>query len=127
MTTIKRFNLFNENSISDKYIKIFTKTDINDIENKINNILDKFSDKCKYYINISDEQPYYYVSFNDNNIEIINKFSFEIYIYKNIDDTDINETEIPMNDNKAIVVLSDGINSHPEWENVKKILKILNL
>jgi hypothetical protein len=122
MTTIKRFNLFNENSISDKYITIFTKTDINDIENKINNILDKFSDKCKYYINISDEQPYYYVSFNDNNIEIINKFSFEIYIYKNID-----ETEIPMKDNKAIVVLSDGINSHPKWENLKKNLKILNL
>jgi hypothetical protein len=40
----------------------------------------------------------------------MNKTSFEVYIYKNIDD-------------KAVVVLSDGINSVPEWEDVKKSFK----
>ena len=112
---IKNFNIYNESLINEQYKKIFTVTDINDIEYKINNVLDQFSDKCKYYINYSDIQPYYRISFrldnyDNNNIDIMNKTSFEIYIYKNID-------------NKAVVVLSDGINSHPEWKDIKKSLK----
>ena len=113
---IKNFNIYNESLINEKYKKIFTITDINIIEYKINNVLDKFSEKCKYYINYSDTQPYYCVSFildnyDNNNIQIMIKTSFEIYIYKNID-------------NKAVVVLSDGINNHPEWKDVKKSLKL---
>ena len=87
---IKNFNIYNESLINEKYKKIFTITDINIIEYKINNVLDKFSEKCKYYINYSDTQPYYCVSFildnyDNNNIQIMIKTSFEIYIYKNID------------------------------------------
>lgn len=113
---IKDFNIYNKNLINTQYKKIFTITHINDIEYKINNVLDQFSDKCKYYINYSDIQPYYRVSFrlenyDNNNIDIMNKTSFEVYIYKNIDD-------------KAIVVLSDDINNIPEWEDVKKSLKL---
>ena len=108
---IKNFNIYNESLINEQYKKIFTVTNINDIEYKINNVLDQFSNKCKYYINFSDIQAYYSISFRLDNIDIMNKTSFEIYVYKNID-------------NKAIVVLSDGINSHPEWKDVKKSLKL---
>jgi hypothetical protein len=100
--------IYDDNQRNKGFI-IKTKKNINDIENIINNILDKYQDKCKYCININD--AYYSISFNVglNQLDAMMETIFLIYIYKsNID--------------LGIIKLVHEKEEHPEWTPIKNDL-----
>jgi len=89
--------------------EFITNINIKAIEEYINNILDKHSEICKYYINITEN--YWSVSFNvDNNqLEELCKSMFQINLYKD-------------KNNKSIIIISNEISEYQEWANVHKDL-----
>ena len=106
----KNIPLFNKSDKSDKKdITINSKYTIYDIENEINNILDKHDIKCKYYINITES--YYCVSFNVgiNQYETMVDTMFYLYLYKN-------------NENTCIIKIVNEKEDHPEWTTIKNDL-----
>jgi hypothetical protein len=107
---IPLFNLdTNSKNFSDKYIFLQTNKDVFDIENNLNNILDKFTEKIKYYIDCNESL--YDISFNVGiqQYQAMVDTSFTINIYKNTN-------------NKIILIISKNIDSHPEWNELKKNL-----
>ena len=104
----KKSNSILENSFQKQNI-IKTKINLNNIENKINSILDKFDEFSKYYIHISENL--WVVSFrvDISQLDALMKTSFEINIYKDIN-------------NYAILAISNEILEHPEWKTVYEAL-----
>jgi len=89
-----------------KGLVIKTKYNIDKIEKVINNILDKHTDKCKYYVHIYES--YYCISFNVG-IEQLNAMidtMFFLYIYKN-------------ENNEGIIKIVNEKEDHPEWTSIK--------
>lgn len=107
---IKNIPLFdssvNAKTFSEKNILLYTKININDIEKKINTILDIHNDKIKYYIHCNDSL--YELSFNIgmNQYDMMVETGVTLYIYKN-------------NFDEAVIILNKKIDEHPEWLNVK--------
>jgi len=103
-----------DNSIKEKYRSCLLYTNINhkNIENKINRLLDKHQDICKYYINI--EECYWIVSFNVGieQVDAMIKTMFEIRIFKN-------------NEDNINIYLSKEIEEHQQWNDVLQSLKNL--
>ena len=91
----------------EKYCKNIIKTNIksDDIEEKINKILDKHSNTCKYYININDST--WVVSFNVgiDQIEAMIKTMFEIRIFKD-------------ENNLVKIYFSEEIKEHEQWAEI---------
>lgn len=94
-----------EELISNESKRFNTKYSIDQIENIINGILDKYSDFCKYYIDL--ENQFYCVSFNVSydQIEAMNLTMFTINIYKD-------------HNNSSIVIFSKEICEHHQWQGV---------
>ncbi len=80
---------------------LYPRIQIEDIEHTIIKILDKHSEICKYYINITDAS--FNVSFNvdENQLNAMIQTSFQINIYKF--------------DNKPAIIFSKEIHEHPQW------------
>lgn len=94
----------NDNTmIKDTFI-IKTHINIDNIENYLNNILDKHNELCKYYINFKEST--WTISFNIgyDQIEILMETTFEIYLFKK--------------DNNSILLISNKIKDRPEWNNL---------
>lgn len=95
---------------------INTQININNIENIINNFLDKYNEILKYYLYINENK--WCVSFNVdlNQYDAMIKTMFEIKIYKDVN-------------NNAILCISKEINEHEKWceiyneliENIKNL------
>lgn len=110
MINLSKIELYKDTFFKiDKNILFKTKYPINDIENIINCILDKYIDTCKYYIDI--ENFYWGVSFNVGleQIEAMNHTMFLIYIYKD-------------DDNNSIIIISNEIQEHTQWSSIFKEL-----
>ena len=105
---IEKINIYDKELLNDNQ-HFLTNINIKMIEEYINNILDKHSNICKYYINITEN--YWSVSFNiDNNqVEELCKSMFQINLYK---DTNYN----------SIIIISNEINEYEEWSIVYKDL-----
>lgn len=108
---INNIPLFNKSSLNEneKNIILYTKINICDIENILNSTLDKFDEKCKYYINFFDS--YYSLSFkvDISQLDAMMETSVQINIYKN----DLND---------SVIIIDKNIDSHPEWQEIKKKL-----
>ena len=87
-----------------------TNIPIEKIENTIKNILDKYNDICKYYINITDY--YWSVSFNVDidQIEEMFKTTFEIKVFKG-------------SLNISVIEITKGIKENDYWNELYKELK----
>ena len=107
---INNMPLFDSSTFSDnKNIIINTKHQINNLENIINSVLDRHSDKCKYYIDISNS--YYCISFvvPIQQLEAMNDTMFYLYIYKNSNDL-------------GVIQMINEKTEHPEWKLIKNEL-----
>jgi hypothetical protein len=104
---IELFPLYEENSLINECTTLHTKTCINDIENKLNRILDKHERMCSYYMNITDVS--YCIELKQMVENMTRDGSFEIKIYKSID-------------NKAIVTLSRTVSEVPYWSQLHEDL-----
>lgn len=84
---------------------IYTKTNINNIENILNNFFDKYDIKCKYYIDITEN--IYWISFNVGyeQIEEMHETMFSLKIFKDID-------------NNSILILSKEITENHNWNDI---------
>ena len=84
---------------------IYTKTNINNIENILNSFFDKYDIKCKYYIDISEN--IYWVSFNVGyeQIEEMHETMFSLKILKDVD-------------NNSILILSKEITENHNWNDI---------
>jgi hypothetical protein len=91
-------NLANEKIIN-------TKINIDNIEDIINNFLDKHNEILKYYLFIDEKK--WCVSFNLglNQYDAMIKTMFEIKIYKDVN-------------NKAILFISKEIDEHEKWTEI---------
>ena len=115
MTYINILPTYEDNLVSNDFELINTKINIENIENTLNKILDNFSEKCKYCINITESC--YYVTFkvDINQLEAMCKTMVEIKLFKD-------------NNNKSIIAISKEINEHPEWNDVyASLLKKIKL
>jgi hypothetical protein len=101
----KNISVYKENTIKSGAQTIFTKINIDQIDDIIHKILDKHSDICKYYFNI--DKSYWGVSFNvgQDQIEAMCQTMFKIYLYKD-------------EYNKSVIVLSKEITEHSQWGEV---------
>lgn len=99
MNYIEKFPIFSEDI--HKVEPLYSRIQLEDIENDIVKILDKHSDLCKYYINISDAS--FNVSFNvdESQLNAMIKTSFTINLYKY--------------NNKPLVILSKEIQEFNQW------------
>jgi len=106
-------NIPNYNNIEKNNILI-TNISIDKIENTINNILDKYNELCKYYINYNE--CYWSVSFNVDldQFEEMCKTAFEIKLFKGLL-------------NNAIIEISNEINENNYWIELCRDLKKLKL
>lgn len=95
----------NDNIIVKDTFIIETHISIDNIEDYLNNILEEHNELCKYYINF--EESTWTVSFNIgyDQIEILMKDTFEIYLYKK-------------EDNNSILLISNKIKNRSEWDNL---------
>jgi RNA binding exosome subunit len=100
---------FFENNNNSKNIIIYTKKNIDDIEDRINNILDKYDEKCKYYIHCNES--YYMLSFN-----------VDIKQYDAMIQTEVQINIFKDKFNDAIIEIDKKIEEHPEWNDIKKDL-----
>jgi hypothetical protein len=110
---VNNIPLYN-NLKNNKEIIVKTSKSIYEIENSINNILDKYNEKCKYYIDINNS--YYSVSFNVqiNQLQGMIDTMLYIYIYKT-------------NDNLSIIKIVDEKEEHPEFKIIKNdLVKVLS-
>ena len=107
---INTINLYKEEILKNDLSVFNTNINISKIENIINSILDKHSDTCKYYINITEN--YWSVSFNVgmDQLDEMCKSSFQIDLYKD-------------HNNNSIIILSNEINEYHQWSEVNKDLK----
>jgi hypothetical protein len=107
---IEKVPIFEDlNQNNDKKVIIKTKVSLDKLEDFLNKILDKYHEKCKYFVNLNE--IYYGISFNVG-IEQINAMiqtMFYLYIYK---DT---------NGQSIIKIVSED-QEHPEWKDIKKDL-----
>jgi len=80
---------------------ITTSISIDNIENKLNKILDKVNENIQYYINITES--YYCISFKVGlqQIDALIETMVHLYIYKD-------------NNNLSIIGISEKINEHQE-------------
>jgi hypothetical protein len=115
---INHFPLYVEGKFSDECTTLHSNISIDNIENKICVILDKYNYTLHYFYNLSDYSII--VEFNNNatlnseNNERITKFDFEIKLFKSID-------------NKAIITFSRAISEFPIWSLLyEEILKKIN-
>ena len=101
-------NIFNEELTNDNQ-KFKTNINISKIEDYMNSILDKHSELCKYYINITEN--YWSVSFNVgmNQLDAMCKSMFQINLYKDIN-------------NNSVIVISNEINDFEQWSEVYRDL-----
>lgn len=108
MQFIKIIPSYNE-SLSTNFDIIPTKISINDIESKINTILDKHSDICKYYINCDEAS--WVLSFNVgfDQIEAMIQTMVVINLFKD-------------SNNISILTVSKEINEHQQWQDVHQSL-----
>jgi hypothetical protein len=106
---ISKINLFNETKKTENTIKTSIKT--NNIEDKMNTILNKYSKFSNFYINLTD--CYWAISFKpevcqgDQNLMI--ETMIEIMIYKDVNDN-------------IIINISENINKVNEWSDLLKDL-----
>lgn len=102
MSYIKSFPHYENNN--ETLDILYPRIPLEDIEYNIIKILDKHSEMCKYYINITDAS--FNVSFNvdENQLNAMIQTSFQINIYKY--------------NNKPIVILSKEIQEHHQWNNI---------
>jgi hypothetical protein len=107
---IDSVNLYKEEILKNDLSIFNTNININKIENIIHSILDKHSDTCKYYINITEN--YWAVSFNVgmDQLDEMCKSTFQIDLYKD-------------KNNNAIITLSNEINEYHNWSEVLKDLR----
>jgi hypothetical protein len=105
---IETVNIFDRELTNDNQ-QFKTNINISNIEDYINTILDKHSELCKYYININEN--YWSVSFNVgmNQLEALCKSTFEINLYKDIN-------------NNSIIIISNEINEFEQWSEVYRDL-----
>jgi hypothetical protein len=106
MIDSSKIELFHDDEFVSNDLKLFkTKHKIDDIENIINNILDKYSEICKYYIDI--ENTYWCVSFNVGleQLEAFYHTMFIINLYRDIN-------------NNSIIVISKEIYEHHQWREI---------
>ena len=104
MNYITNFPTYAKTSLTeDDNIYISNTTPINEIERTICKILDKYSEMCKYYINITESAIT--VSFNVglDQYEAMVGTMVEIKLYK----TD---------DEKSIITISKEITQHSQWQ-----------
>lgn len=106
---IRNIEIYRENTIKNEGEIIFTKIELDKIDDIIHKILDKYSDFCKYYFNI--DESYWGVSFNVgiDQFEEMSQTMFEIYLFKD-------------EYNNSVIVLSKEITEHPQWEEVYRYL-----
>jgi hypothetical protein len=106
---LNQFNSDSSDAIKYSYEIINTKINVNDIENIISKVLDKYSEMCKYYINI--DESYWGVSFNvgADQLEIMCQTMFEIRLYK---DTN----------NCAVICLTKDVTELQQWNDVYRSL-----
>jgi hypothetical protein len=99
MNYIEKFPIFSEDIY--KVEPLYPRIQLEDIENTIVKILDKHSDLCKYYINISDAS--FNVSFNvdESQLNAMIKTSFTINLYKY--------------NNNPLVILSKEVQEFNQW------------
>ena len=109
---ISKINLFDETKKTDNTIK--TSIKIIDIEDKMNKILDKYSEFSRFYFNLTDY--YWVISFKpevcQGDFELITKTMLEIMIYKD-------------SNNNSIINISENINKVKEWSDLLKDLSRL--
>jgi Na+/phosphate symporter len=105
MTFITSFPTYNEDLIENNFETINTNINIEHIEDKLNKIVEKFEEKCKYCINITESS--YYITFNVdiNQLEGMCKTMVEIKLFKD-------------KNNKSIIAISKEIKEHHEWNDV---------
>jgi hypothetical protein len=103
-----------DNACKELYKSNFLVTNINheNIERKINKLLDRYDDICKYYINI--DESYWGVSFNVgiDQLDAMVKTMFELRIFKTEEGT-IN------------INVSKEIEEHQQWSDVNNSIKNL--
>ena len=77
----RNIEIYKENTVKNEAETIFTKIDLDKIDDIIHKILDKYSDFCKYYFNI--DETYWEVSFNVglDQFEEMCQTMFEIYLF----------------------------------------------
>ena len=99
---ILTIKLFDKNKLPQNAIIIKTKILLQEIENKLCKILDKYSETAKYYINIIENS--WSVSFNVDlsQYEAMCKTMFTIELYK--------ENEY------SVLYLSKEITEHEQWQ-----------
>lgn len=106
---LNQFNSDSSDTMKYSYEIINTKINVNDIENIISKVLDKYSEMCKYYINI--DESYWGVSFNvgTDQLEVMCQTMFEIRLYK---DTN----------NCAVICLTKDVTELQQWNDVYRSL-----
>lgn len=108
---ISLFPVYVEDSLKNEYTTLHTRININNIEHKLNHILDKYHKLCSYYLNITD--LLYSVEINCEMQNMIENMAengmFEIKIYKSIDD-------------KAIITLSKSVSEYQHWSQLYETL-----
>jgi hypothetical protein len=109
---ISKINLFDETRKTKNTIK--TSIRINNIQDIINTILDKYSEFSKFYLNLTDY--YWTISFKpevcQGDLDLMSKTMIEIMIYKDINDN-------------SIINISENINEVKEWSDLLKDLSKL--
>lgn len=98
---IQNIPIYNNIKLENNEVLI-TKIPTEKIENTINDILDKYKEICKYYINITDY--YWSVSFNVDidQFEEMSKTTFEINVFKG-------------SLNTSIIEITEGIKESNYW------------
>ena len=113
MNMIKNIPLY-DTFVQEKYSSNILCTNISheNIERKINKLLERYEELCKYYINI--DEGLWGVSFNvgADQIDAMVKTMFELRIFK---------TE----ENKINIYVSKEIREHHQWSDVHNSIKNL--
>ena len=113
MNMIKNIPLY-DNVAKEKYRSniLITKINYENIERKINKLLDRYEEICKYYINI--DEGFWGVSFNvgPEQIDAMIKTMFELRIFR---------TE----ENTINIFVSKEIGEHHQWSDVHNSIKNL--
>jgi hypothetical protein len=109
---ISKINLFDETKKTENTIK--TSIKVIDIEDKMSNILDKYSEFSRFYFNLTDY--YWVISFKpevcQGDFELMTKTMLEIMIYKD-------------SNNNSIISISENIIKINEWSDLLKDLSRL--
>jgi len=102
---ISKINLFDETKKKEN--TLITSVKITDIEDKMDEILGKYSEFSRFYINLTDY--YWAISFKpevcQGDLDLMTKTMIEIMIYKD-------------SNNNSIISISENINKVKEWSDL---------